>query len=159
MKNEKKRRFPLFIDLADRKVIVIGGGKIAERRIRTLLSFEACIKVIAKECSSDISQMHEAGMIHLEKRAYREGELDDDAVMVLAITDDSRVNESVWSECKRKNIIVNVASNQELCDFFFPAVLLQDEITIGVCGNGTNHSEVREKADLLRKLLKEKTDE
>lgn len=158
MKNNKYIPFPLFVDLAGKKIIVIGGGRIAERRIRTILSFGADIQVIAKECSSEIINMYENGMIKLEKRPYVEGELEN-AFMVLGITDDSRTNETVWKECKKKNIMVNIASDKNLCDFFFPAIVEEDEVVIGVCGNGTNHSEVKEKADLLRKLLKEKRDE
>ena len=82
-----KKYFPLFMDLNSKKVMVVGGGTIAERRIRTLLDFVEEIWVIAPEISDGIRDLKEQGRIFWKKKRYEREDIYD-ADLVLAATDD-----------------------------------------------------------------------
>lgn len=131
--------FPMFIDLTDKKILVAGGGTIALRRIRTLLKFGADIRVIAPELCEELVQLEEEGKITAEHREYRADDIDGVQV-VLAATDDHEVNRKIWEECRTAGILVNVADDKSLCDFYFPSVVMTDEAVIGINSGGTDPS-------------------
>ena len=95
--------FPMFINIADKKILVAGGGTIALRRIRTLLKFGADIHVIAPELCEELTQLEEEGKIKAEHREYRTGDIRG-AQIVLAATDDHEVNRKIWEECRAAGI-------------------------------------------------------
>ena len=74
--------------------------------------------------------------------------------MVLAVTDDPKVNEDIYSACKCLGILVNIANNQNKCDFHFPAVLEQGDIVIGINGGGKDHKKVKQVRQEMEKALK-----
>ena len=131
--------FPMFIDLTDKKILVVGGGVIALRRIRTMLKFGADICVIAPEFCEELAQMEEEGKIMAEHRGYRIGDICG-AQIVLAATDDREVNRQIREECRAAGILVNVADDKSLCDFYFPSVVMTDEAVIGINSGGTDPS-------------------
>ena len=116
---EEKPFFPMFIDLSKKKVVVIGGGRIAGRRIRTLLSFAGQICVIAPEVTEEIEGYIKEGMVTHLKTRYAP-ELIRDADLVLAATDDPACNEQAADECRRRGIPVNVSPQKGIVRFLFP---------------------------------------
>lgn len=149
-----KKYFPLFIDLEDMKVLIIGGGNIAARRVDTLLKFNADITVIAKSFSQRVRSEAERGRIRLEQREYSNGEIQN-AKMVLAATDDEDVNNAIVKECRSKGILVNAVHNKLLCDFYFPAIIEEGDFVIGVTANGNDHKGVKRIAEKIRNYLRE----
>ena len=145
--------FPMFINIADKKILVAGGGTIALRRIRTLLKFGADIHVIAPELCEELTQLEEEGKIKAEHREYRTGDIRG-AQIVLAATDDHEVNRKIWEECRAAGIIVNVADDKELCDFYFPSVVMTDEAVIGINCGGMNHAKVKETRIKIEKAFR-----
>lgn len=146
--------FPIFIDLEGRKVQVFGGGAIAGRRVAALLEFGAKVHVVAPEVSESLAALAEReGNLTLERRPYQQGELQG-VDMVLAITNDKTVNGMVFQECRQKNILVNVASEKEKCDFYFPGIAREGEITVGVTANGRDHKKAAEVTRSIQELLK-----
>lgn len=153
MKNKEKKLFPLFVDFTQKKVVVIGAGKIATRRVKTLLPFLREIQVIAPKASEEILKLAEQGEVVYEQKCYEREDLYD-AHMVLAVTDDPKVNEDIYSACKCLGILVNIANNQKKCDFHFPAVLEQGDIVIGINGGGKDHKKVKQVRQEMEKALK-----
>lgn len=147
--------FPLFINLKEREIIVFGGGAIATRRVKSLLPYDAKIRVAAPEISEELQELaKEKENLTLEYRKYKPSELQKPD-FVLAATNDESVNTIIFRECRHKGIMVNVASDKEKCDFFFPGVVQQGDITIGVTANGKNHKKAAEVTGQIRKLLEE----
>lgn len=155
MDKKVKRYFPIFVNLEGRKTVFIGGGQIAERRIRTLLEFDAEIIVYSLDLTDDIKKLADTGRIIYENKAYEKG-LVLDAYFVVAATGNDEVNMEIYKECKEKNIMVNVISDKALCDFYFPGIVNVDDITVGVCGSGNDHKKVKNFISSLRNILKEK---
>lgn len=145
--------FPLFINLKEKEVMVFGGGTIATRRVKALLSYGAFIRVAALDISEELQCIAEKNTnLVLEYRTYRPSELKHPD-FVLAATDNIEINTTIFRECRHKGIFVNVASNRELCDFFFPGIVQKDDITIGITANGKNHRRAAEVTEKIRKLL------
>lgn len=152
MKSKEKKMFPLFVDLTEKKILVVGAGKIASRRVRTLLSFPGEITVEAPQAAEEILELAEKGEIHYRKKDYAREDLYD-ADMVIAATDNREVNEDIYSACKCLGIQVNVASDQNKCDFHFPGILEYDGVVMGFNGSGRDHRKVRQVREKVQEAL------
>lgn len=149
--------FPIYVELADKKITVIGGGTVALRRVETLLPFGCAVHVIAKKACHKLVQRAERGELTLCARAYREGDCAG-ADYVLAATDCAEINAAVAAEARKLGIPVNTSDCKENCDFYFPAVIQTDELVIGITSDGKDHTLVRDTAAHLRKLLHRKSE-
>lgn len=146
--NEAAYRFPLFIDLSGKKCVVIGGGKIALRRIGVLLSFGADVTVIAPTCEAVPE-----GVTFL-KRTYQPGDLAG-AFLAVAATNDREVNRQVGLEAGKSGIFVSVADRKEESTFFFPAICTGNGLVAGVVSRGEEHKKTAAAAREIRKVLEE----
>ena len=81
------------------------------------------------------------------------------AYMVLAATNDWKVNDEIYRVCKEEGIYVNVADNKEKCDFYFPGVYVEDEIVIGITASGQDHKKARKLRLAIEQTLEEMTGE
>ena len=151
----EERYFPLFISLKGKRCLVYGGGKIASRRVGALLRFGADVLVVAPRISDAIRQYgtEYPGQCSFLEESYRPGI--GEADFVLACTNNPAVQEAIYKECRELGIPVNLSSDQSKCDFFFPALVEQEELVIGVCSSGKDHSRVRRLAQRLRLWLAE----
>lgn len=152
MSNTKKY-FPVFIDISDKKVVVVGAGKIGSRRIRTLVDFTEHLTVIAENVEPDIAQMAEEGLIEWKKQHY-ERDLILDADMVFACTNDSELNNGIYSVCKCLGIQVNVCSDKNKCDFYFPGVIHADNVVVGITASGVDHHQAKAVREEIEKVIK-----
>lgn len=153
--NESKF-FPLFIDIKDKLVLVVGGGKIAARRVNTLLKFGARVRVIAPEINEDLEVLKDKKLIAVISRDYCSEDING-CYLVVAATNKRNVNCFVGSDAKRVGAFVSVADCKEESNFYFPAVF-EDEGVVGglISKGGSNHSLVRIRAEEIRMcLLKE----
>ena len=150
---EQKVYFPMFFDISDKTVVVFGAGDIAYRRVNTLLKTGCKIILVAPNIKEEFYTI-ESDRLEIIKDIYKQEYLYN-ANIVLAITNDKNINDKIYIKCREKNIIVNVASDKEKCDFFFPAFIQQDGCSIGVCGDGSNHKLVRNISDKIRKFFKQ----
>ena len=148
--------FPLFVDLSNKKIVVVGAGKIAARRVKSLLPFAGTIKVIASEVAGEITEMAASseGKLIIEQRPFEEADLDD-ADIVLAITNDKELNTQIGTRCREKKILVNVSHEKELCDFYFPGVVQKENVVIGVTASGKDHSQARKVTEQIRAMMED----
>ena len=145
---ERCPRFPLFVDLTGKKVVLIGGGTIASRRIATLRLFGCEILVVAPElkCSPQ-------GLTWLP-RPYAPGDLEG-ATLAVAATDSREVNHAVWQEAQKRGIPVSVADCEAECGFYFPAICAGEDLIAGVVSSGKDHHKTARAAREIRKVLEE----
>lgn len=148
----RKPYFPLFIDISQKKIIVIGGGSVAERRVKTLLAFAEDIQVVAPELTENLYRLMEGGQIDWTKEHYTQ-EVIIGADIVLAATNDAACNEAVARDCKKLGIPVNTAHKKELCDFYFPAVVVKDHVVAGITASGCSHTQARKAREQVEKVL------
>ena len=145
--------FPVFIDLSQKKVLVVGGGAIASRRVGTLSGFAGHITVQALEISEEIRGLAAHFPIALRREAFSpEALLGMD--LVLAATNDPELNCRIAKLSREQGIPVNVCSKKEECDFFFPSVIQRGDLVIGINASGKNHSLVKRTRQELEEFLK-----
>ncbi len=142
--------FPLFVDISGKKALVVGGGNIAERRVKILASFGADITVISPETTEYI----EHAPLRLLKRRYKEGDIAAIApFLVIAATNERQVNHNVMTEAKNLNIHVSVADCREECTFYFPAIAESGDYIAGLVSKNGKHSGVKQVAEKVREVL------
>lgn len=132
---------------------MIGGGKIAARRIEALLEFSDNIIVVAPEVTERIEQLSSKKQIRWIPDIYDEKILDQ-ADLVLAATNDTACNMRVVKDCKARGIPVNTSHKKELCDFYFPGILCRENLVMGFCSSGTDHRKVREIREKVEQIFK-----
>lgn len=135
---EPGRWFPLFTNISGKTVAVAGAGKIAKRRIETLMKFDCYIRVVATEALPEVSAYAEDGKLELRIKPYEPSDLDG-ADYVLAATNNRQLNHEIYVKCKEDNIPVNVADDKDKSDFYFPGVIRKNGITVGVTAEGKDH--------------------
>ncbi len=149
--------FPLFVNLEGKKITVVGAGRIAERRIRTLLSFGAQITVLAPDATEAIQQWDAENKLNWRRGCWgpeREGLLEG-SLFVLSAADEKNVNEAVYRTCKKMVIPVNCSDDRARCDFYFPGIARGGGITAGITADGKDHRLAREATERIRRCLKE----
>ena len=152
-KNIVKPYFPMFISLSGEKVAVVGAGKIACRRVKSLLPFGAEITVIAPTICPELHDLAQQGRIRWEKRRYAAGDLTG-ARLVVSAADDRAVNHAVYLEAKAAAIPVSVADCKEESTFYFPGIAREGAVVAGVTASGTDHSLARQAAAAVRECLR-----
>lgn len=150
----RKTHFPLFVDMRGKTVLVVGGGKVADRRVRTLSRFACTVRVVAPEVSRGITQLAEQGLVELARRGFAPEDLDG-VFFVVAATNLREVNRQIGVLAKQKGIFVSVADCAEECDVYFPAIAEEDGLVAGISGDGVAHGSVAAAARRIREVLHE----
>ena len=117
--------------------MVIGGGKVAARKVYGLLAADARVTVISPDVLPELQALFQAGRIQIIQRPYREGDLVG-AFLAVVATDDATINRAAWQEAVRQGCLVNVVDDPECSDFIVPAVLRRGELTIAVSTGGAS---------------------
>ena len=151
-------RFPLFLDLTQKNAVVVGGGKIAARRVFVLLDFVRRITVIAPELRPELESLASDDRIDVIRREFLQEDLAH-ADLVITATGVKAVDECVWRSCRDSRIPVNVASDQSKCDFFFPGIARKGNLIAGVSACGADHGLAKRTTEAIRALLERISEE
>jgi len=138
------KRYPVFLDLKDRPVLVVGAGKVALRKARGLLEAGARITVVAPECEPEFESLP----VRLVRRRFRASDLAD-VLLVFAATDDRLTNHRIAIAAKGKGVFANIADCAEECGFWVPARVRRGDVQIAISTGGESP---RVTAELRRKL-------
>ncbi|HEY3269246.1 MAG TPA: bifunctional precorrin-2 dehydrogenase/sirohydrochlorin ferrochelatase [Armatimonadota bacterium] len=131
------RYYPIFVDLQGKPAVVVGGGHIAERKVRTLLECGACVTLIAPEGTPGIADLADRGTICWRRRAYQDGDLDG-AFCTYAATNDNPVNVAVYNEAERRRQLCNVVDVPPLCNFIVPSIVNRGDLLVAVSTAGNS---------------------
>lgn len=130
-----KSYFPFLFDISDKMWLVVGGGKVAERKIRTILKFKGKVKCVSPKTVMGIRRLADEGRIDLEEREYRKGDLKGIDFLIVA-TDDQSLNEKIYRQAKRKKIPTNVVDSPFLCDFVMPSIIKKKDLIVAISTSG-----------------------
>jgi siroheme synthase-like protein len=133
--SNRNRYYPAFLNLQGKKCLVIGGGKVAARKIKSLMDCGAMITVISPRFHPDIARLAEAGFLQWLQRSCKEGDLED-AFMVISATSNKRVNQRIADEAERRGVLVNVVDDPKRSDFIVPALVRRGRLTIAISTSG-----------------------
>jgi len=129
--------FPIFVDLNGRHCLIVGGGRVAERKARKLIAAGARVTVVAKTASAGVRRLVRLKKIKFAGRDFSAADLKG-VFLVVCATDDALVQARVASAAKKRGVLANVADMPALCDFFLPAVSRQGQLQIAVSTGGSS---------------------
>ena len=129
--------FPMFLKLEDRSCLVIGAGAVGESKIRSLLISRAKVHVVAPSATPAVAGWARAGVLEWSARPFQPGDLDS-IFLVVAATSAADVNDSVYREAQRRQILCNVVDDPERCDFYYPAVVRRGDLQIAISTGGNS---------------------
>jgi len=127
--------FPMFVKLADRLVVVIGGGSVAEGKIPGVLSAGARVRLIAPSITPQIAEWVRFGKIDWLPKEFGAADLNG-AFLVIAATSAPGVNETVFREAEARGLLCNAVDDIEHCHFYYGAVVQRGDLQIAISTNG-----------------------
>ncbi|MBA4416343.1 MAG: siroheme synthase [Syntrophus sp. (in: bacteria)] len=128
--------YPIFLDISKKPCLVVGGGKVAERKVRILITFKTAIRLVSPKITRAISRLSKNGAIEVAEREYMEDDLEGIA-LVFAATNNEEINARIKVDAEKRNIPVNVVDNPKLCDFIVPSIVKKGPVTIAISTSGT----------------------
>jgi len=128
---------PIFMNIRNRSCLVVGGGNVAERKVGLLLDAGASVVVISQELCRTLTNQVEQGVIDHKASEFNDEDVDGHA-LVIAATDDQKLNEHISQLCHQKDIPVNVVDNPDLCSFIMPSIIDRSPVQIAVSTGGSS---------------------
>lgn len=138
---------PLFADLRQRPVLVVGGGDVAARKILLLQRAGAKVRVVARRLCPELQQRVDCASIQWLGETFSVGMLDG-VFLVIAATNDAELNAEVSAAADRRQILANVVDDQPQCSFIFPSIVDRSPIVVAISSGGN--------APVLARMLREK---
>lgn len=127
--------YPINVNITGKNCIVLGGGRVAERKVESLLKCGGAVTVISPWLTPQLKMLLSQGSIQHTDRDYRPGDLKD-AFLVFGATDDPGVNAEASQEAQGNGILVNIVDTPEICNFIVPSVMDRDDLVIAISTNG-----------------------
>ena len=144
--------YPIFLDIEDRDVLIIGGGPVCARKAETMMRYGARVTVVAPNFNEEIEQWADADRLTIRRKQYQPSDLKG-ASIVIASTDSEAVNTRVAADCRKRKIPVNVVDVTHLCEFIVPAIVEQGSIQIAVSTGGNSPALARTLRETLQKFV------
>jgi len=129
--------FPAFIKLDNKKILIVGGGYIAQEKLEHLLDFTNDISLISLEYSQEMLSIIKENNLDYEVRGYNKDDIKEYAVVIVAV-DDIPLQAKIFNESKRYNCLCNSVDSVDYCDFIFPSYIKKDDLTIAVSTSGAS---------------------
>ncbi len=131
------RYYPICVDMAGRACLVVGGGRVAERKVSGLLESGARVTVVSPALMARLEAWANEGQIRVIRRGYETGDLAGQSLAFVA-TDDGEVNATVAADARAAGVLINAADDPAHCDFILPAVLRRGALTVAVSTAGAS---------------------
>ncbi|AVE49980.1 Siroheme synthase [Serratia marcescens] len=138
---------PIFADLKQRPVLVVGGGDVAARKVDLLQRAGAEIRIVAQSLSPELEQQRQQGQLLWLGKTFDPQQLDE-VFLAIAATDDNALNAAVFAEADKRRVLANVVDDQPRCSFIFPSIIDRSPLVVAVSSSG--------QAPVLARLLREK---
>jgi len=134
---ERNNLFPIFLKAHQLRILIVGGGNVAEEKLRFLLksSPDANVRLVAKEYKNEVVDSCSRSNLQYEEKSFEESDLIDQSIVIVA-TDDQQLNQEIYKLCRIKNILVNVADTPEVCDFYLGGIVTKENLKIAISTNG-----------------------
>lgn len=144
--------FPAFLKFDTKKILIVGGGKIACEKLEHLLDFTDNITLIAKDFNNDILSLINQNRLTFYKRNYEEGDLKGFDVVIAAV-DDFKVQELIYKESRNQICLCNCVDLPKYCDFIFPSYVKKGDLTIAISTSGSSPAMAKQLRIWLSKII------
>lgn len=127
--------YPVHLDINNRNCLVVGGGGVGTRKVKTLLDCGARVTVVSPQVSPQLRGLAASGDIILKERSYQSDDLSN-MFLVIGATDDEKLNKQISSDADRLNTLCNIADRPEVCNFILPSIVHRDDLVITISTSG-----------------------
>lgn len=128
-------KYPIFLELTGRRVVLIGAGAVAVRKARSLLAAGARLVIVAEQIDDVLTNLCTGTGAELIRSKYSKDYLAG-AVLAIAATNNQQLNRRIYEDCQELEILCNVVDQPELCDFYIPAVVRRGDLQIAIGTEG-----------------------
>jgi len=158
--DEKNTLYPVFLKLSQLKVLIVGGGNVAEEKLHFLMksSPDAQVSIVAtffRENTIKLANEHQVEMI---EKPFEESDIIGFHI-VIATTDNPELNVSIYNLCKESMVLVNVADNPPYCDFYMGGIVTKGNVKIAISTNGKSPTLAKRLRQLFENILPDNTNE
>lgn len=140
--------YPVYLNLAGKRCVIIGGGTIAQGKIAGLLRAGCRITVISPEVTPGIRQAAQRGDVAWLERPYQPGDLEG-AFIGVAATNIWHVNQEIYQEAERCGVLLNVVDDPDLCTFIAPSIVKREPVTLAISTGGASPALARKLRETL----------
>ena len=141
--------YPVYLNLENRRCVIIGGGGVAEGKIARLRESGAVIGVVSPDATPGIRQMAADGLLRWEPRPYRPGDLED-AFIAIAATNDREVNRAIYKEAEARGVMLNAVDDPPNCSFIAPSIVQRGPVTVAISTGGASPALARKLRESLQ---------
>ncbi|NLL17445.1 MAG: bifunctional precorrin-2 dehydrogenase/sirohydrochlorin ferrochelatase [Clostridia bacterium] len=127
--------YAVSLNLVNKKCLVVGGGRVAERKVKSLLDCKAEVVVVSPEVTAGLKQLAEDGIINYRAREYTVDDLNG-VFIAISATNCQELNRRVAGDCFARNIPINAVDDPEYCSFIVPAIVRRGDLTISISTGG-----------------------
>ncbi len=144
--------FPMFYSMNNKKVLLIGAGKVASGKLEKLLDFTKDITVISLEFDNDIIEKSKSYNINLIQKEYKEKDINTYDIVVVTV-DDLDLQKAIYFECKKEKVLCNCVDFPDYSDFIFPSYIKEGDLTVAISTNGSSPSFSKRFKKYLKELI------
>jgi precorrin-2 dehydrogenase / sirohydrochlorin ferrochelatase len=127
--------YPIYLNIKKRKCVVVGGGKVGERKVLTLLECGTKVTVISPEITPKLTELAENGCIGWIRRPYKASDIED-AFIIFCATDDESLNREIHRDAGKLSRLCNIADQPEACDFIVPSIIHRGDLVLTISTSG-----------------------
>ena len=128
-------KYPIYLELQDKKAVVIGAGAVAARKAKTLCATGSNVTVVARKIEPTFQEVCQGLPIEIIQADYSKRYIQD-AFLVIAATDDNALNTQIFEDCQQLRVLCNVVDVPNLCNFYVPAVIKCGDLQLAISTNG-----------------------
>ena len=127
--------YPIFLELKEKTALVVGGGRVAQRKIETMLEHGAVIYIVSKRLTDKLKKLVQTGVIHHVGAEFTDEQLEK-AFLVIAATDDKELNHKISQKAQARGLLVNAVDQPSDCNFIVPSIVRRGDLLIAISTSG-----------------------
>ncbi len=143
--------YPICLDLKDKKCVVVGGGEVAVRKVKSLVEAQAKVIVISPEINSSLKELVKKYKITYLNQEYKSEYIEKDTFLVIAASNNKRLNAKIAKDANKSNLLINVVDSPKLCNFIVPATFHRGNLIISISTSGKSPALARKIKEDLQK--------
>lgn len=157
---ERNNLYPIFLKLSNLNVLIVGGGNVAEEKLSFILksSPDAYVTMVSPMFREGTLELAKQGNVKLVKHRYNKRFLKGKHI-VIATTDVPTVNVKVYKQCRKRNILVNVADNPPYCDFYMGGIVTKGNVKVAISTNGKSPTTAKRLRQFFEDVIPDNVDE
>ena len=157
---ERNQLYPIFLKVSELNILIVGGGNVALEKLTFLLksSPNAKVEMVAPMFRKDTIDLASKNNVTMYKDEYNDSHLENKHI-VIATTDNPQVNLTVYEDCRKKSLLVNVADNPPLCDFYMGGIVTKGNVKIAISTNGKSPTTAKRLRQFFEDVLPDNIDD